>query len=644
MRMSSLRGSLLLTLCLTACSGGSSNATPPDQGSAGRLVVSASTTVLEPSSAPAPRYERTLADVGAVASYYRLTTPADAPFSFDVVSWQPAASGSTRVSVAHLRDGDMVPTRPTSLGEAGMNPTGQGLERGEPWIAASGDGLARLTLQGRIQQDQLLAVRADGKDIALVEIVIGEDSVINRPVRDTDPPATTTRETVYSSDSLQFGLPTIAVSGDRTSIVAYEGDRADPFGGTRYELRLQHRAATGAVTGGATVETSPDSGWWRDHEVFALFNVLGVVRADQDGVRVRLSFDRGASFAQDVALLPGFSQSRLVQAAMAADYSVAIGAWRANQAGELQFVLVEGRPVAFDGNGSPTWFQFDPAQELCTRPGDATPLTTGIAWSAGGDLVVGYGATTFATVPTGGWLTTTEFRCWVRRFGQQPVDHEVDRQEIFGMDPTVAVQGQGATMRVFYAYEASDGVRLAVSDNAGDTWTVATSFGAPGDHLPSVFARSIGGNTRIDVLYLASGAQGLELHRSHWAAWGQSPRVDEALTTASSVQLPVTTPDPSGIPFYVPWNVRTTQLGWLGYDAALDGNTLVVAYDEVTEDCSPFYFGPGMPGGSIVLGVPTAASGPFRAATPPPLAPGLTEPVPAVDPLHRNQLVLLRLP
>ncbi|MBL8735829.1 MAG: hypothetical protein JNL12_05320, partial [Planctomycetes bacterium] len=560
-----------------ACSngGGATTTQPPGDVAAARLVVSADTVVLQPTTATPPAIPRTLPGTAGIDRYYRLTTPADRSFAFDLLTWQPGGSGDAVVSVAHLRDGDRVPTTPTSLGEAGMTPSGHGLGSADPWLATHGDGLARLTLSGRIKQDQLLAVRGDDDRLTLVEIVVGPESPINRPVSQ-DPTPQPSRQTLYSSDSLRFGLPSLAVSGDRTSIVCYEGDRADPFAFQRYELRLQHEHATDEVTVGAVQEAGADSGWWRDHEVFALYNVLGVVRSEAEGVRARLSFDRGATFGQEVALLPGYGQSRLVQVAMAADYSVAITAWRTAD-DSLEFVLIEGRPQAVDENGSPTWFHFDAPQVLWTTPYESTPLTTGIAWSEGGDLVIGYGASMFEPVTTGGWLTTTEYRCWTRRHLGTPVDVEVDREEVFAMDPSVAVVGQGDSLRILYTYEVRDGVRLARSDDAGSTWSVVANFGASGDHLPQVFARPSGSALRVDVVYLGARDNGLELHRTAWADLdGSATRSDEVLVGAVREGQSTTVTGPTGIAMFdLPWNVRTTQVGWLGYDAELDGDELV---------------------------------------------------------------------
>jgi hypothetical protein len=137
-----------------ACSngGGSTTTQPPGDVAAARLVVSADTVVLQPTNATPPAIPRALPGTAGIDRYYRLTTPADRSFAFDLLTWQPGGAGDAVVSVAHLRDGDLVPTAPTSLGEAGMTPTGHGLGSADPWLATHGDGLARLTLSGTHQE------------------------------------------------------------------------------------------------------------------------------------------------------------------------------------------------------------------------------------------------------------------------------------------------------------------------------------------------------------------------------------------------------------------------------------------------------------------------------------------------------------
>jgi hypothetical protein len=547
------------------------------------------------------------------------------------------------VSIRHLKDGALTPSNDASLIDAGITPQGRGLARGGGWLGARGEGAARLTLQGKIQRDQLIAVTADTGEVTLVEIAIGPLSEIARPLGDGAPlPPGSTRQTIYSSDSWQFGLPTVAVSGDRTSIVCYEGDHLRPTGDARFELRMQHDAVSGAVTGGASALVGGDLGNWRDHEIVALYNVLGVARGEADGVRIRLSFDRGATFAQEQVVALGGGPSRLVQAAMAADYSLAIGAWRAaaNGAG-LEFVLIEGQPLSLDPQGSPTWFAFTPPQVLHTMPLDSSPMTTGMAWSAGGDLVVGYGASWFASLPNRRWSSTAEYRCAVRRYGGPWLDTLVDREEVVGVDPTVAVLGQGAGLRIFYGYEARDGVRLATSSDAGVTFAAPITVGMPGDHLPTVLARDVAGATKVDLLYLGYRDQGVELHAARWADWPTSPRADLRLTVArTETTIP---PQVPGSPFpWYPFAMKTTQVSWLGYDAVLDGDVVVAAYDEVTLDNVMLCLGAPLGVGDRGLGGPMPTGG-FQASEPPPLAPGLTQPVRSVNPADAHQLVLLRL-
>jgi hypothetical protein len=624
---------------LVACSGSQTTAVPPAEPTA-RLAVTSGTTVVVPATGAAPVIDLTGLGAERVESHYRLTTPADTPLQFELVTWTADSAGMASIAVNHVRDGEAdVGLEPLSLARVGLFLAGQGLTSNGEWTTAQGSGFVRLVFQGRISRDQVLAVHTEGDAVAVVEIAIGAASVINRPNgSEPEPPGVLMRDTIYSSDSWQFGIPTVAVSGDRTSVVCYEGNLGQPNTPQRFEQRLQHDAATGAVTGGASLLSGSEYSYWRDHETVALHNVLGVVRSEAEGVRVRLSFDRGATFAQDVSVLPGFTQARLVQAAMAADYSIAVAAWRSGQLGGAEFVLVEGRAVAFDTFGSPTWFQFHPAEVLYASPVDVTPLTTGIAWSEGGDLVIGYASSRMET--SGGfWVATTEFRCSTRRYGGAFVHVVVDEERILGMDPTVAVLGSGAGLRVFYAYEVSNGLRLAVSEDAGQTFVRGPAFGQAGDYQPSVFARQTGGTTRVDVLYLAQRAYGTELHRSHWTAWPASPRIDEALTRASMESVPYTGPVWGGVPPNAfTWRIK--QVAFLGYDAVLDGNQLVAAYDEVTFDslfvCSTML---GSTASTTAGQLPPI----WTPATPPPLAPGLTLPMPTPDPAHAHQLKLLRI-
>lgn len=642
MSYSSRIGSCSVLLLVAACdsgggsapTGGSTTATPS------RVLVTASTVVLEPTSVSTPTIDATLLDGAPVAAAYRLTTPADTMFSFDIVAWQDAAAGATDLSIAHARSGDAPAVGTNSLLQAGILATGSDLGQSGNWTTAHGDGTARITLQGRIATDQVVAVDTPDGDPILVEIAIGPRSVINRPESGGAGEgggsggsggggggSTETLQTIFSSNSMMFGLPTVAVSGDRTSVVCYQG--AGVATEQRHELRLQHDRATGAVTTGGIEETTLDTGNWRDHEIAAKDNVIALVRSEPGAVVVQFSFDRGATFGQTMSMPIGGGQARLVQIAMANDHRVAVGFWRATSAG-LDMCLLEASPLERDGNGSPTWYQFAPVQVLRALPANGIPTTTGIAWSEGRDLVIGYGAT-WTTPPTGTIppTTTTEttYRCATRLEGGSMQDVIVDRQaQVFAMDPSVAVLGKGSSLRIFYAFEAASGVQLASSNDAGATFTLGPVVGAMGDHLPSVFARDVNGATRVDVLYLGTRSGGLELHHTSWADWSSPVRTVRSLNAAQYHMTPPRPEAPMG-------EVAFTELGRLGYDAVADGNAIVVVYDEVSM-LLPVW---APAGGSLAV---TAANSPAA----PPLYPGMTEPAPAVEASHRHQLRLLRMP
>ena len=57
-------------------------------------------------------------------------------------------------------------------------------------------------------------------------------------------------------------------------------------------------------------------------------------------------------------------------------------------------------------------------------------------------------------------------------------DTLVDEDRIIGKDPSVAVVGQGAAMRIYYAYEGREGVILRVSDDAGRSWSGPNPIGS----------------------------------------------------------------------------------------------------------------------------------------------------------------------
>jgi hypothetical protein len=632
-------------LAAYACSGSRSSGGAPRFA---RLLVSADTVAIDPEPAAVARFDRQLLGGREEGPTYRLSTPANTPFAFDLTTWMPNLSGDAEVRVRHLANGGQAPTSPISLLEAGMHLQGRSIVQAEPWFAAGGSGFARLSVHGEIATEQVLGIAADSGPVSIIVLEIGPPSIIRRPTSEVvTAPAGMTTTTLYSSAAWQFGMPAVTVSGDRTSVVCYEGDQQQPIEGERFELRLQHDAATGLVTGGASPLAESWAGSWRDHEIAALWNVLAVARCEREVVRLRLSFDRGASFAQEVVFPSGYGPSRLVQVAMAADYSLALVFWRTlGPNSPLECVLVEGQPAAFDLNGSPTWFTFPTQQVLGQLPANSTPLTSGIVYSSGGDLVVGYGGSRLEEPPLRGpglpdWISIAEFHCATRLYGQAWQDRLVHEERLVGVDPTVAVSGSGAGLQIYYAFEAADGIRLAHSADAGHSFALAAVFGQPGDYLPSVFCRPGPGGDRIDVLYLAPRLQGLELLGARWSAGLGSPRQELRLLAATSALVPVGVL-PGGRE--LPWGRLMTQVGWLGYDAAIAGEELVVAVDQHTcESWTTMVWAPQR-GRFEFWPQTTGLSGGFRPSEPPPLAPGLTEPLRAPLAADAHQLLLLRLP
>jgi hypothetical protein len=168
--------------------------------------------------------------------------------------------------------------------------------------------------------------------------------------------------------------------------------------------------------------------------------------------------------------------------------------------------------------------------------------------------------------------------------------------------------------------------------------------------MPTVFARTpvTGLGPRVDVLYLDDRGEGRELHLRHWEDFGNAPHEDSRLTTAETTpvdQLPPDAPMPGAPVGFAPpeYGSRITQVSWLGYDALLADDEIVVVYDEETIIGG---FAIGMPVIDVFVGADGAANGApeaFEPADPPPLAPGLTEEAPPVDPGDMHQLVILRL-
>jgi len=629
------------------CGGSGEPGDPGETVEALSLVVAAGSVAVEPQAEDrvSPGIDLQRLGIDRINAVYELTTPRGQEFVFDLLSRADSNSGPVRVSVCHASDDGTTPAGGTeSLGESGIIINAAGASRHGPWIDSNGDGFARCTIRGAIDREQVIACQVDDGDrsgTVLVRIGIGPGSEINIDTGSGgDYPGVLEEATLYSSDSWQFGLPTIAVSGDRTSIVVYEGDRSDPTLPSRFELRMQYDRLSQAVTGGGSHETSADYGNWRDHEIAALFNVLARVRSGNKRVTLRLSYDRGATFAQTEILGNTLNPwaARLATIAMAADYTLCVLFWQASDDGGTDLLLVEGRPSALDAGGSPTHYAFDAPRVLRHVATDVTPIILGAVYSDGGDLVVGYGYSTMVRNELRGVTTTTSFRCAVRHFGTTAIeDTLVDEDRIIGKDPSVAVVGEGSAMRIYYAYEGREGVILRMSDDAGRSWSGPNPVGSRAAHLPTVIAR---GKT-VDVLYLSYSDRGIELGLKHWddfdAGAPRNYRLTESTRTGTG-GAPIPLP---GDALFAPGpEHKVTEISWFGYDAVLDGDDIVIVFDEHTY--SGYVWASDVLGGPEVA-IPADGAGSFVPADPPPLAPGMTEPLPAPDPDHAHQLKILRI-
>jgi hypothetical protein len=582
---------------------------------------------------------------------YELETPAGTDFTFNIVARGEGNWGLTRITMGHVESGGIVPvTGVESIAASGMTLEAPGMANTGNQVDVNGDGFARVTVRGNITSDQVLLATVPRFSDELrigIRVKIGNASAINLSAGNPQGFRTgMTTTDIYSSESWQFGLPAMAVSGDRYSIVTYDGNPNQQSYVDRRRNWLQLDTTTSAITGGDEECYSPDSGFWRDQEIAALGNVLAVAWTGSGVVRAEVSLNRGGSFpiVQEIDPFAGWG-TRLVQIAVAPDYRLGVLYWKSVYAGGgnylSQLTLVEGTPTAFDANNTPIGYAWGQAISIHGAGYDATPLLMHMEYSQGGDLVIGYGYTTIIWNQTNWTITSSaRFRCAVRQWGSQGFyDVLIDQEDnVMPADPHVSVLGSGATMEIFYAYEKSDGVHLYYSSNSGATFQLAHSVNIPGAMQPSVHARMQGAQKRVDLLFVSPDGWGLELHDLTW---------DDFTLTATPVLSRITQADavaggtpPAGMP----QGFLITTLSWMGYDAVMNGDDVAVVFHEITYDSYEYYWANGWAWNQPSMGGPLAAGGGGAGgggSSPPPptiLMPGMTGSVPAPDPAHRNQL------
>jgi len=591
---------------------------------------------------------------GSFDRVYELETPAGQDFSFTVVARGMANFGVTRMSVGHVADNGAVPALGAeSIVAGGMHLEGGGLSYNGNLVDITGDGFSRVTVRGNINTDQVLIVRVprdNQPDLDIgVRVRIGNQSAINLPnfaAPGTRPGMTTTP--IYSSNSWYCGLPAIAVSGDRFSVVTYDGDQNTYGQRQRRWLQLDAQAST--VTGGQAECYSDDAGGWRDQEIAARGNVLAVAYCQSGEVRAEVSLDRGASFPilQTLESSSGWGAQRLVQAAIAPDYTLGVLYWRSTGWGtssNTSLWLAEATPTGFDVNNTPLGYTWGNPAPVHSPAADVTPLLMHMEYSQGGDLVVGYGFSVFQWVG-GQRISSARFRCAVREYGMGWRDAELDREDrVMPSDPHVAVMGSGAAMEVFYTYEKSDGVHLRYSANAGLTWQTGATVAIPGAMQPSVHPRMVSGQKRVDLLYTAPVGWGQELHNLHW---------DDFVAGAQGTPFALTqlTITPGGTPpTGCPQGVMIHTTAWFGYDAVIKGDQVAVVVHELNYDSYSWWGQWGAPfmggwAGAMPMAGAAASSGSggstYQPAPPPPvLLPGMGGAVAAPNVADRSVISVI---
>lgn len=633
------------------CSNGSSAAAAPTNPEPppvsppidpGRLVLAVGSSVLAPVATPAD-VDPTQVDPTTIAAHYVIETPADAPFAFDLLSWAPTAVGSAQVTVRHLRDGTTAANSVTSLLAAGLAPSGPWLSHNDTVLGALDLGIVRMTLQGRITANQQLLVYTDSAKVAIVDLVVGASGPANTPANVASPlPPDAVATTPYSGNSWRFGAPAIAVDGGRAAWIVGEGHHGRPADGNKFELRAREIDDVGTLRGGAVAMPAGSlrSG---EHALAVRGNVLATVRGENEGLRVALSFDRGASFVPGPLLLGTSPATARPDLKIAADGTLVVAGWRLAATGPgLELVAIEGKPSLYVGS-EPRAYAFAPLQVLATAPAGHQPLATRCAWSSGNDLAIAFGTLQFAATQI--WQPRTSWRCAVRRLGRDVVLRDLATFDGLGSGIDVVAFGTSANLRVAVAHDAPDGVRLLAGDDTG--FAAAGTFGLAGDRAPRLAGDDTGGRRMLDLLWLAPRANGRELHRAAWTDWpvvgpqetvvvdAACARQDAAFASLLPGLVYSSTPGLGNV-------LTTRQVAERGFAVARDARGLVLVVDEVTADNEDLVLGSTYlvpPSGGLLPPVPFVPL-----PVPPPVAPGLTAELRAPNGGDVHQLRVLRLP
>ncbi|MCB9895315.1 MAG: hypothetical protein H6839_12760 [Planctomycetes bacterium] len=566
--------------------------------------------------------------VSNVTRGYEFTTPANVPFSFNVIARELSNSG-----LVSVKAGDAASANAESIQNAGIVLDAPELSYGGSWWNSFGDGVLTMNVHGKISATRVLVFQTTttaGAEVIAVRLKIGGYSGINVGVNPGGAASVLSRTTIYSSNKDGFGLPAIAVSGNEYSCTSYDGD----YYQGRLRTWLQYNDQTGVVTGGEATSVSPDSGSWRDQEITALNNVLAVAYTGNNQVQVEISLDRGASFGSAVVLNESTTATvgsqRLVQIEIAPDYTMAVAYWRLAQSGsayQSQLCVAEASPTGFDANNTPTGYSFAAPWIVHTATSAVVPVVMDLEYSSAGDLVVGYAYNQWSA-----GSMTLSCRCATRLSTGTIYDYLIDSESFtWGCDPSVSIIGSGVTMRIFYAYEFSAGVRVVELVNFGAapiSASNAATVGITGAYAPSVHARMQNGQLRLDLLYLSPGGYGTSLSRMHFDDWDGSSgfTTDELFTSTTQT---------GGTSYNGYAGMLINTVAFMGYDAVTDGDDVALVLHTKTVDV---YAGVGLPQSAPPSSAPT-----YYGSGTTVLLPGMTGSVPAPNASHPHQLEVIVL-
>jgi hypothetical protein len=549
---------------------------------------------------------------------YDLVTPPDTHFSFNLVVRCDASFSDSRIAVGHVKDGDAVPSGgPESLAAAGLRVEGYQLTASGNMLEGRGFQNTRVIVSGSIGVEQHLLLRAvsftTGRVDIGVRIRLGAESAINLGYDDfaTARPGVL-RKLIHSAEGVYNGLPAIAASEGRFSIISYGSHWLPRENGvTRFgpTLRssMQWDAGTHVVTGGASDMLAERTLEIRNHEIASRGRVVAVVTHTSTAhVIVDISTDGGAKFPlrfEAPRVVPVEPRERVLSLVISPDYVISCFFWRRVQLTEQgaqssQFMYYEGLPTGFDANGTPTGYTFGLPVTLESFDFVVAPLVMGAESSSGGDLVAGYGY--FLTPEQVGGEDpepTWVYGIATRRASESDfIFGEVARMTLPPPPPPppspsppepqplpppppgyhcpqVCVVGTGPTMQVFYALDHPVGVRLFHSNDAGESFSQVELADTANARLPKVHARWKDGALRVDLLFLRDTPQGdIQLNEVHGLLWedfsSQAAPLAYRLTTATS--------QPAG-----GGALLTQSVTPAGFDSDLDGDRIVVVTHEV---------------------------------------------------------------